>query len=207
MPGLARISSAFRFPPALMPYFTLGYPDAETSLACIAACVEAGADLIELGVPFSDPMADGPVIQRSSERALRHGVSLKDVIAFVADFRKTDRATPVVLFGYANPIEAMGVERFADDEERCGHFESLVDLDDLAARRQTGRRFGVIGCDVASLRLPGGLRFDHLGQNGRPDAACKCGFDEFPSKNFLHFYCPAFRMLLAAQLILRFSWY
>ncbi|MBX9811212.1 MAG: tryptophan synthase subunit alpha, partial [Burkholderiales bacterium] len=63
---------------------------------------------------FSDPMADGPVIQRSSERALRHGVSLKDVIGYVTEFRKTDRTTPVVLFGYANPIEALGPERFAD---------------------------------------------------------------------------------------------
>jgi tryptophan synthase alpha chain len=70
--------------------------------------------VIELGVPFSDPMADGPTIQRSSERALKHGVSLKVVIGYVAEFRKTNRTTPVVLFGYANPIEAIGLERFAD---------------------------------------------------------------------------------------------
>jgi tryptophan synthase alpha chain len=78
------------------------------------ALAKAGADAIELGVPFSDPMADGPVIQRSSERALRHGVSLRDVLGFLAEFRKSDRKTPVVLFGYANPIESLGVERFAD---------------------------------------------------------------------------------------------
>jgi len=78
------------------------------------ALAKAGADVIELGVPFSDPMADGPVIQRSSERALKHGVSLRDVLGFVTEFRKSDRKTAVVLFGYANPIEALGVERFAD---------------------------------------------------------------------------------------------
>jgi tryptophan synthase alpha chain len=75
---------------------------------------KAGADVIELGVPFSDPMADGPVIQRSSERALKHGVSLRNVLGFVTEFRRTDRLTPVVIFGYANPIETMGLERFAD---------------------------------------------------------------------------------------------
>jgi tryptophan synthase alpha chain len=99
---------------ALIPFVTAGDPEPALAVPIMHALVAGGADIIELGVPFSDPMADGPVIQRSSERALRHGVSLKDVIAFVADFRKTDRATPVVLFGYANPIEAMGVERFAD---------------------------------------------------------------------------------------------
>ena len=84
------------------------------------ALVAGGADVIELGVPFSDPMADGPVIQRASERALKFGVSLRDVIGYVAEFRKTDAETPVVLFGYANPIEAMGVERFADAAKAAG---------------------------------------------------------------------------------------
>ncbi len=76
------------------------------------ALVAGGADVIELGMPFSDPMADGPVIQRSSERALKHGVGLRDVLAFVARFRAKDSATPVVLMGYANPIERMGYEAF-----------------------------------------------------------------------------------------------
>jgi tryptophan synthase alpha chain len=74
--------------------------------------VEAGADILELGVPFSDPMADGPVVQRSGERALKHGVGLGQVLSMVADFRKTDDATPIVLMGYANPIEAMGMQKF-----------------------------------------------------------------------------------------------
>jgi tryptophan synthase alpha chain len=84
------------------------------------ALVEGGADVIELGVPFSDPMADGPVIQRASERALAQGVSLRQVIDFVKEFRKTNNATPVVLMGYANPIEAMGTEHFADVAQAAG---------------------------------------------------------------------------------------
>jgi len=99
---------------ALIPFVTAGDPDPKQAVPVMHALAKAGADVIELGVPFSDPMADGPVIQRSSERALKHGVSLKNVLGWVAEFRKTDRTTPVVVFGYANPIEAMGVERFAD---------------------------------------------------------------------------------------------
>jgi tryptophan synthase alpha chain len=99
---------------ALIPFITAGDPDPKLTVPLMLALAKAGCDIIELGVPFSDPMADGPVIQRSSERALKHGVSLRDVLGWVAEFRKTDRATPVVVFGYANPIEALGVERFAD---------------------------------------------------------------------------------------------
>jgi tryptophan synthase alpha chain len=82
--------------------------------------VKAGADIIELGVPFSDPMADGPVIQLACERALVHGTSLRQVIAMVKEFRKTDDATPVVLMGYLNPMEAMGYEQFADAAKEAG---------------------------------------------------------------------------------------
>jgi len=99
---------------ALIPFITAGDPEPGLAVPLMHALVRAGADAIELGVPFSDPMADGPVIQRSSERALKHGVSLRDVLGFLAEFRKSDRRTPVVLFGYANPIESMGLERFAD---------------------------------------------------------------------------------------------
>jgi tryptophan synthase alpha chain len=99
---------------ALIPFVTAGDPDPALAVPLMHALVAGGADVIELGIPFSDPMADGPVIQRSSERALKHGVSLKAVIRYVAEFRETDRSTPLVLFGYANPIEALGVERFAD---------------------------------------------------------------------------------------------
>lgn len=98
---------------ALIPFFTAGDPDPQLTVPLMHALVEGGADVIELGVPFSDPMADGPVIQRASERALKHGVSLNDVLGMVEEFRKTDVETPVVLMGYGNPIEAMGWEHFA----------------------------------------------------------------------------------------------
>jgi tryptophan synthase alpha chain len=96
----------------LIPYITAGDPHPSLTVPLMRALVEAGADILELGVPFSDPMADGPVIQRAGERALKHGVGLSDVLSMVKDFRKSDDATPIVLMGYANPIEAMGVEKF-----------------------------------------------------------------------------------------------
>ena len=98
---------------ALIPFITAGDPDAALTLPLMHALVEAGADVIELGVPFSDPMADGPTIQRASERALAKGMSLRKVLELVVAFRATDTKTPVVLMGYANPIEAMGLEKFA----------------------------------------------------------------------------------------------
>lgn len=105
---------------ALIPFITAGDPQPAATVPLMHALVAGGADIVELGVPFSDPMADGPVIQRASERALKHGVSLKDVIGYVAEFRKTNSETPVVLMGYANPIEALGVERFANTAEAAG---------------------------------------------------------------------------------------
>ena len=105
---------------ALIPFITCGDPDAALTLPLMHTLVEAGADIIELGVPFSDPMADGPTIQRASERALAKGMNLRKVLATVAEFRKTDADTPVVLMGYANPIEAMGVERFGAAAQEAG---------------------------------------------------------------------------------------
>jgi tryptophan synthase alpha chain len=98
---------------ALIPFITAGDPDPSLTVPLMHALVEAGADIIELGVPFSDPMADGPTIQRASERALLKGVSLRHVLGMVANFRGDNNETPVVLMGYANPIEAMGVNDFA----------------------------------------------------------------------------------------------
>ncbi|WP_028451105.1 tryptophan synthase subunit alpha [Chitinilyticum aquatile] len=98
---------------ALIPFITAGDPHPDATVAAMHALVAGGADIIELGVPFSDPMADGPVIQRASERALAHGMTLRRVLAMVAEFRKTDAKTPVVLMGYANPVEAMGYTEFA----------------------------------------------------------------------------------------------
>ncbi len=98
---------------ALIPFVTAGDPAAALTVSLMHALVRGGADIVELGVPFSDPMADGPVIQRASERALAQGVGLAAVLDYVAEFRRADSATPVVLMGYANPIEAMGADRFA----------------------------------------------------------------------------------------------
>jgi len=98
---------------ALIPFITAGDPHPNFTLPLLQALVKAGADVIELGVPFSDPMADGPTIQRASERALKHHVGLRHVLDMVAEFRKSDATTPIVLMGYGNPIEAMGWETFA----------------------------------------------------------------------------------------------
>ncbi len=104
----------------LIPFITAGDPDPATTVPLMNALTQSGADIIELGVPFSDPMADGPTIQRSSEQALKHHTSLKMVIEAVSRFRQADSATPVVLMGYANPIEALGYERFAETAGKAG---------------------------------------------------------------------------------------
>lgn len=104
----------------LIPYFTAGDPNLETAVPMMHAMVEAGADLIELGVPFSDPMAEGPVIQKAMERALEHNVSLRDVIEIVSEFRQKDQETPVILMGYLNPVEVMGYAEFAKSAAKAG---------------------------------------------------------------------------------------
>lgn len=108
-----------------IPFITAGDPDLETTRALVVALARAGASVIELGVPFSDPVADGPTIQRSSERALRRGVGLSDVLAVIADARR-ETDVPVVLFGYFNPVLQFGVERFADEAARAGADGVLV---------------------------------------------------------------------------------
>jgi tryptophan synthase alpha chain len=105
---------------ALIPFVTAGDPEPGMTVPLMHALVEAGADVIELGVPFSDPMADGPVIQRASDRALKHGVGLDRVLALVREFRAGNQTTPVVLMGYANPIEAMGTGRFVNEAQQAG---------------------------------------------------------------------------------------
>ncbi|HEY2925414.1 tryptophan synthase subunit alpha [Piscinibacter sp.] len=105
---------------ALIPYVTAGDPYPDATVELMLAMANAGADVIELGVPFSDPMADGPVIQRAAERALAKGIGMAQVLAFVRGFRAKNDATPVVLMGYANPIERYGVERFVADAKAAG---------------------------------------------------------------------------------------
>lgn len=105
---------------ALIPYITAGDPQPDVTVPLMHALVEAGADLLELGVPFSDPMADGPVIQAACERALQHHVGLAHVLEMVRSFRETDDRTPVVLMGYLNPIEVMGYASFAGAARAAG---------------------------------------------------------------------------------------
>jgi tryptophan synthase alpha chain len=105
---------------ALIPFITAGDPAPGMTLPLMQALVAGGADIIELGVPFSDPMADGPTIQRASERALAYGVSLTMALGMVHEFRKSDTTTPIVLMGYANPIEAFGHEAFARAAQAAG---------------------------------------------------------------------------------------
>ena len=105
---------------ALIAFITAGDPNPEFTLSLLPDLVKAGVDIIELGVPFSDPMADGPVIQKASERALAKHMSLRKTLALAAEFRKTDAATPLVLMGYLNPIEALGYENFADQAAQAG---------------------------------------------------------------------------------------
>ena len=105
---------------ALIPYIAAGDPEPWITVPLMHALVKNGADILELGVPFSDPMADGPVIQRAAERALKHGISLTNVLAMVREFRDKDKTTPVVLMGYLNPIEVMGYARFAQEAAAAG---------------------------------------------------------------------------------------
>ncbi len=125
---------------ALIPYITSGDPFADATVDIMRAMVGAGADVIELGVPFSDPMADGPVIQKAGERALARGVGLTQVLGYVRDFRRGDARTPVVLMGYANPIERYGIDRFVADAAAVGVDGVLVvdyppeECEDFAAR-------------------------------------------------------------------------
>jgi len=105
---------------ALIPYVVAGDPYADATVDIMLAMAAAGADVIELGVPFSDPMADGPVIQKAGERALAKGVGMPQVLGMVRAFRARNDSTPIVLMGYANPVERYGVERFVDDAASAG---------------------------------------------------------------------------------------
>src|SRR5881398_2069907 len=113
---------------ALVTFLTAGDPDPDTSLAILTALPAAGADVVELGMPFTDPMADGPAIQASSLRALKAGQTLKKTLAMVRAFRKVDDATPIVLMGYYNPVYIYGVERFLGEAKTAG-VDGLIVVD------------------------------------------------------------------------------
>ena len=122
---MSRIAATFeamraRGRKALIPYVVAGDPYADATVDIMLAMASAGADVIELGVPFSDPMADGPVIQKAGERALAKGIGMPQVLAMVRQFRATNQATPIVLMGYANPVERYGVDRFVTDAGTAG---------------------------------------------------------------------------------------
>jgi tryptophan synthase alpha chain len=139
---------------ALIPYVTAGDPDPGATVPIMHAMVEAGADIVELGVPFSDPMADGPVIQRSGERALRHRVGLDRVLAMVREFRAKDSSTPLVLMGYANPIEAMGQEAFVQAAHEAG-VDGVIVVDYPPEECQEfARQLRECGMDLVFLLAP-----------------------------------------------------
>ena len=139
---------------ALVPFVTAGDPSRESTVAIMHGLVDGGADIIELGVPFSDPMADGPVIQRSSERALSRHVGTNDVFGFVREFRKSNDSTPVVLMGYLNPIEMRGVKRYAAEANEAG-VDGLL-LVDLPPEEAGPLRaaFNEFQLDLISLAAP-----------------------------------------------------
>ncbi len=139
---------------ALIPFITAGDPSLEATVPVMHALVAAGADVIELGVPFSDPMADGPTIQRSSERALARGAGLGWVLGAVRGFRERDPDTPVVLMGYLNPVEIRGASRFAREAAEAGvDGVLLVDLPPEESP-EFGEAFAAHGIDLVLLASP-----------------------------------------------------
>lgn len=152
----------------LVPFVTAGDPVLDITVPLMHAMVEAGADMIELGIPFSDPMADGPVIQKANQRALQHNTSLNDVLNMVKQFRQTDEVTPVIFMGYLNPVESMGYEAFADaakfsgvdglllvdlPPEEAGEFNELLyqrDIDPvyLLAPTTTAQRMDIVSLEA-----------------------------------------------------------
>lgn len=139
---------------ALVPFITAGDPSLAATVPVMHALVQAGADVIELGVPFSDPMADGPVIQRSSERAIERGAGLHYLFETVAGFRRDDATTPVVLMGYLNPVEMRGAEAFAKAAAEAGvDGVLLVDLPPEEAG-PTREAFNAAGLQLISLAAP-----------------------------------------------------
>ncbi len=159
MSGPDRLSSCFNAlktvnKKALITFITSGDPDIETSLILMHRLVGAGVDIIELGVPFSDPMADGPVIQRASERALANRVGLDDVLALVKQFRQRNSDTPVVLMGYLNPIEHRGYEDFATAAAAAG-VDAVLTVDmTLEESADYRRAIQAAGLDTVFLIAP-----------------------------------------------------
>src|SRR4051794_12766840 len=139
---------------ALIPFITAGDPSLEATVPVMHALVTAGADVIELGVPFSDPMADGPVIQRSSEQALRRGAGLRYVLQAVSEFRQRDADTPVVLMGYLTPVEIHGNDRCAEEAVGAGVDGVLLVALPPEEAGETRKIFPRHGLDLIALASP-----------------------------------------------------
>ncbi len=144
---------------ALVPYVTAGHPHPEATVEILHAAVEAGADLLELGMPFSDVMADGPVIQNACEKALQHGTNLDAVLEMVRQFRARDAVTPVILMGYTNPIERRGVKKFASEAAEAGVDALLVV--DCPADEADDLRAELAGHDLHQIFLVAPTTTDH----------------------------------------------
>lgn len=154
---------------ALIPYVTAGDPAPAVTVPLLHAMVEAGADIIELGVPFSDPMADGPVIQLACERSLMHGTRLLDVLAMVKEFRQRDQDTPVVLMGYLNPVEVLGYKAFAEQAAEAGVDGALiVDLPPEEAEGEFDEAMKANGLNTIYLLAP-------TTEESRIEQVCKAG--------------------------------
>jgi len=154
---------------ALIPFITAGDPNPAFTVPALHAMVEAGADIIELGVPFSDPMADGPVIQKASERALAHKMGLRKVLELVREFRQRDSSTPIVVMGYLNPVEAMGYQAFVDKAKETGVDGVLtVDMPPEESEEFIGL-LNAAGIDPIFLLAPNSTpeRIRKMGQLGR----------------------------------------
>jgi tryptophan synthase alpha chain len=141
----------FRSKPGLVVYVTCGDPDLTTSRAVILAAIDAGADVIELGVPFSDPVADGPVIQRATERALKNGTSLQDVLRLASEIRKARLSAGLIVFSYLNPLLRFGLERFAREAKAAGVDGALVT--DLTIEEADDYRSLMAANDLATIFL------------------------------------------------------
>ncbi|MBS0556836.1 MAG: tryptophan synthase subunit alpha [Proteobacteria bacterium] len=138
---------------ALIPFVTAGDPSPDAMVPLLHALVEAGADLIELGVPFSDPMADGPVIQHANERALARGIGLTQIFNWIGEFRQTDAQTPIVLMGYLNPVEIYGYARFAHDAVAAG-VDGVLLVDCPLEEAQTAQALDAAGLRRIFLSAP-----------------------------------------------------
>ena len=156
MPAMSRISAIAsdriqQEKKLLIPYLVAGDPDLPTTLTLMKELVQQGADIIELGIPFSDPASDGPVIQRGVERALNGGTTLRDTLALVAQFREGDTETGIVLMGYLNPIEIMGYENFAGSAAAAGVDGVLVV--DMPPTESTELHLRLVAADIDTIYL------------------------------------------------------